>query len=202
MQTIHHYSSTRTNSERLAIFSTLAFLSAMVTIGLSFLMPGLFTSALWQASIIGIVIYLIMIILFNRYFWKWRLWRLLRLVNTPSLQGIWKGKLTASWAGTDQVFEIQLVIRQTWLWIQVDLITQEALSKSITASVLRRDTGEVSVCYVYEAVPKADVQPALIERHNGMCILTLHNHNTLSGFYEYYDRVRQVGVLGQIFVER
>jgi len=202
VQTIHHYSSTHGSLERLVVLITLAFLSSGLTIGLTVLLPQLFATAVWQAIITAMILYVFFIYVFNQHLWKWRLWRALGRIRTPSLQGTWKGKLTSSWGDHSQLFEVEIIIQQTWLWVAVNLYANEATSTSITASVLRRDTGEVSVCYIYEAIPKDGIQPAVIERHNGMCILTLHNHNTLSGFYEYFDRTQQQGVLGQIYVER
>lgn len=83
-----------------------------------------------------------------------------RLVHTPDLRGLWEGTLTSTRAdGSGQMIEhgpipIFLVIDQTYLSLEICLMSAESSSRSF-AEVIRRNGGNsYSIFYHYSNTPK------------------------------------------------
>lgn len=141
------------------------------------------------------------LVMFNRYIWRWGVWRWLGIINIPYLGGTWKGNLTSSHTDHSELHPVTVTIQHRWMGIIVNLRGRDAGSESISATIVRDENGGYSLCYIYQAIPDDPTNP-IYESHRGMGILTLRDSNTLSGFYEYYDRRRQHGTHGQLYLER
>src|SRR5437588_9523120 len=95
---------------------------------------------LWWVDIPSVLgFYLILYGLFERWAWRIRMFRWLRIVRVPDLQGEWKGSLTSSHtdeAGsrTEQGASVRIV--QTWTQMSVAFSSEQSTSRSQIAGIL------------------------------------------------------------------
>jgi len=111
----------------------------------------------------AIGIYAILLFLFIKWAWRWRLFRGW-LVNIPILHGTWKGQLQTTWRDpkTDEVpgpVAIYVTIRQTYHSVHVTMFTKESVSQSEAANTcLEEEKGIRLLSYSYANVPNAEVR--------------------------------------------
>jgi hypothetical protein len=79
---------------------------------------------------------------FNK--WLWRLLRRIRLIETPNLQGVWKGYITSSFDEHATQHNATIKIFQTWSQINVCLRTDSSESCSLTGSITTKGPGNLN----------------------------------------------------------
>jgi len=125
----------------------------------------------------AIVIYALVGIVFVRWGWRWQFlqgW----LIKVPDLQGTWRGELKSDWISSEtekriHPIPITIVIRQTFLSINVTLMTAESSSYSTAADIGSILGGEqLCLTYTYTNRPKAIIRDRS-EIHDGAAILKI-----------------------------
>lgn len=155
----------------------LSVVGALLT---SFLLEHLWTPPWWVEipSVIGW--YGGLSTVFDRRWWRWRIWRSLGLVSTPCLAGCWSATLTSSHDGHEEEHLAEVEITQTWQRISIRLATGRSRSVSTAASITK-DGPDVTLNYQYKNTPNAD------------SVLTMHAHRGAADLYLVPDATRMTG---------
>lgn len=130
--------------------------------------------------------------IFNRWGWRWSIFRKIGLVRIPDLKGEWKGHLTSSFDKHGTEYEATIEIYQNWREISITLETPHSKSRSIIAAITINNPSEVILGYEYLNEPKANAIDGM-HAHRGTVHLTLaktKNRVFLNGDY-YSGRDRQ-----------
>lgn len=183
----------------LVLFATISTSSIMIAV--SQVVPIFYNTHTTLMTIITIISFVAMCLLYNSIVWRWTILHRLKLINYPDLNGVWTGYLTSKWTEHSKLYPIKLVISQSWLWIDIVLQAEDSSSLSVAASITQIADGQCQLQYVYAAQPQANNYPDW-EAFQGLCILTLRDENCLSGYYEYFHRKSQQSIHGQMYVER
>lgn len=133
--------------------------------------------------------------LFDKYIWKWGIWRRLKIIRVPDLNGKWVGYLCSSYSGNDKKLDGELEIFQTWRKIQIKLKTKYSKSVSLVAAIVTKDPDGVVIDYEYINEPEPNAM-ATMHAHRGTAFITqTSDGNTLEGnYYAGRDR-RTIGTL-------
>ena len=114
----------------------------------------------WWASppIDTMAFYGLFFFLFDRFVWKWRVLRWLRITRVPDVSGEWHGHVRPSptegmSAGLGEERDITVVIRQTWTELLVTGRTNLSKFRSLSGSLVVTD--EHSLSYEYLNEPSA-----------------------------------------------
>lgn len=119
----------------------------------------------------------IIMILFNKYAWKWKWIRWMH--DTPILAKKYTGTFISD---SDHVERSgNLIINQTFLTVSVQLVTDESRSRSLTAS-LSNVQDVLYLIYTYQNDPRADIQDQS-PIHYGTAMLDISNPMILEGNY-------------------
>lgn len=121
-------------------------------------------------------------LIFDRILWK--KFARLRLIQTPNLNGKYKGKLKSSFSDSEHI--INLSITQTWSKISIRLTTKQSKSKSYNAFMSVENSNSISLTYLYENNP-LDTNINM-KHHKGTIRLDFDN-KLINGWY-YTDRNR------------
>jgi len=131
----------------------------------------------------------LLVTLFIKYLWKFRLFRGW-LVLIPNLTGTWKGEIRSTWQdpNTEKRFDpipALLTIKQSLFYLSCVMRTEEMTSSSFSAGfVLDEDNQKSEICYSYNSLPNQ----VIIERspqHLGTALLEIDENpkKTLCGHY-------------------
>ena len=135
--------------------------------------------------------------LFERYIWRFKLVRILRIVRTPDIKGVWKGHLKSSFDDFKSQKDIQIIIKQNWTHLSIDAETKESKSSSLIGAVLINDREKSELIYEYFNEPKV-IAKETMHSHRGTCHLVLKNDKLEGEFYSGRDRKN----IGQICVQK
>jgi len=173
-------------------------MSLLITYSLTTLFPVVFSHPL-IISVLILTSFLLMGAMFNQ--WLWRILWYLKLIPYPDLSGTWTGRLTSSRNNHSNIFPVVVTIRQTLLHTSIDLRGEDAYSYSLTSTIYLNSDELYTFQYIYEVFPPRASDPDQ-KPYRGMGTLILRDSNTLSGYYEYFDRDRQQSMDGQMYYER
>ena len=133
--------------------------------------------------------YAFLFVLFDNYFWKSSVFRLLRIVIFPNLQGRWKGKIVTSF--DNKAIKTFIEIRQTFSAIHVDMYPPQSQSTSLTADFIRAENDQLELHYEYRNEPNEEAGDTM-NPHNGTAkLIYFKDKNILRGSYynaNRYDR--------------
>lgn len=99
--------------------------------------------------------------LFDRYFWRWDLFRKIRFIKVPNLNGRWIGSISSSFHNHETQTPAVIEIQQTSSKILVAMYLQESSSKSILSSFVTCDDGQCELHYEYANIPQADAKETM-----------------------------------------
>jgi len=173
-----------------------------VLLCLSFLL-SIYVSGNWRLASIreafGSCVTFVTIIawIFVKWLWKapiFQKW----LVPFPCFSGTWIGEIYYEWDGTKQNKKIEVKIRQTFLTLQIETISNESSSISICSSFdIDEERGRNHLIYSYINEPDATLRDHS-QIHYGTVKLRINEDvNTLEGTY-WTDR----RTIGDIVVTR
>ncbi|MDP9358077.1 MAG: hypothetical protein M3R02_22890 [Chloroflexota bacterium] len=138
---------------------------------------------------------------FNHWLWRWSLFRHLRIVTIPDLNGQWQGEMCSSFHNFEQKVPFIATIEQTWSKMVVRVKTGQSGSHSETASfILDAGTGP-TLSYTYLNRPKASEDPRL-EMHQGTCVLVLKQSGGMARLEGEYYSSRGRANHGDLWMER
>lgn len=92
---------------------------------------------------------------FNQWLWRQRLVVSL-LRSGPLLRGTWKGAVTSADTGTK--YEAYLSVRQSFIQIEVRLMTAESTSETTSCQLINRPEGLAVIEYVYQNDPRPTIR--------------------------------------------
>ena len=119
----------------------------------------------------------IIMLIFNKYAWKWKLVRWMH--DTPVLAEKYTGTFVSDYDNIERSGNI--IINQTFLSISVQLVTNESKSRSLSAS-LSNIQDVLYLIYTYQNDPRAEIQNRS-PIHYGTAILDVSNPAILEGNY-------------------
>jgi hypothetical protein len=111
----------------------------------------------------SITVILIIIFLFNKYLWKYRIFKKW-LVLIPNLNGKWKGSIYSNWVNSETKekiasIETTLSISQSLFHINCAMESSEMKSNSITANfIIDEDNQILKLSYVYMSEPNQNAR--------------------------------------------
>ena len=106
---------------------------------------------------------------FDRYVWKLKLLRKLKLIQLPDLNGRWIGEVKSSYSQDGQAHPVSVVILQRWSKILVRLESGHSRSRSISASLRTVDRLSPALSYQYVNEPRDT-----LNKSAGYGIVTCH----------------------------
>lgn len=149
-----------------------------------------FTVPWWFDSPAVIGFYSIFYFLFEKSFWKHKIFQKMGIAKLPNLNGTWKGYVISSFDEHSKKHDTTFTIRQDWNRISIVGEFKMSRSHSSTASIIVDDKNGITVNYDYMNEPFSYATQTM-EIHRGFNTLTLKsNGKEMSGTY-YSGRGRQ-----------
>lgn len=176
---MHNYDS---NSERRNLVILIAVLGVGSAWALNRIINAAGESIPWwidAPSVAGF--YSLLFVAFDRFLWRCRIVRSLKLVSTPNIIGKGTGILRTSYDSNEMDYKAVLTIRQTWSRISIVLETDQSRSRSVVASINPDAPEGCVLSYEYLNEPKAGATETM-HMHRGSAWLKVEN-KTLQGEY-------------------
>lgn len=131
---------------------------------------------------------------FDSFAWKWKIFRVINLVQTPNLNGVWRGEYSSSYineeTGLNKKGDVELRIEQTWTSIRIISENGKSVSCSEIAGIAINDNMGIVLRYQYKNEAKFDTVETM-NCHSGFNKLRYYpNKLTLEGDY-FNDKNRQ-----------
>jgi hypothetical protein len=174
-----------------------------VAIGLSLGMSALLES--FKVSIPGWVditsvplLYGIFYSCFDKYCWRWGIFRDIGAVKVPDLGGVWNGHVFSSFDDHKAKHEVEIRIEQRWTAIRITFRGELSGSHSILAGIFVDAPDGVALDYEYQNEPLPGAREAM-QIHHGTARLKIMSDNAMEGNY-YTGRGR--GNYGSIYLTR
>lgn len=146
-------------------------------------------------------IYGLFYFLFEKYIWRWKLLRKIRLVKIPDLNGEWLGFVASSYDDHKTRHDANVKISQTWGNILIEFFSDKSKSHSVSATIFILKDGKSSVIsYEYYNEPKYDSTYSM-QVHSGSARFSIdENRMALKG--DYYTNKRERGNFGIIELKK
>ena len=188
------------SNERKSIPVLIAVLSVIVALALGWLLEHInFTVPWWFDSPAIGGFYGIFYYIFDKRLWKYEIFRKMRIVKLPNLNGTWKGYVTSSFDKHTKKYDTTFTIRQDWSRISIVGEFEMSKSHSLTASVIVDDKDGITLSFEYMNEPNS-LAIKTMETHRGFNSLSLKpNVKEMSGSY-YSGRGRQN--IGELKLEK
>ena len=138
----------------------------------------------WLETLSPLVAYGLVYSLFEKYFWRWKIFQFLGIVTFPDLRGRWKGVQRSSYKENSDNVEVPayLEISQTFSKIFVRAYYQRSQSESAVANFAEAN-GDSYLFYSYDNEPNS-LKADTMEAHKGTVKLKyLPKENKLIGSY-------------------
>jgi len=178
-------------------------LIAAVAIGFSLGLSGLLNS--FDVTVPGWVditsvplLYGVLYATFDRYSWRWPIFRTFGIVKVPVLEGRWSGYVQSSHDNHTVNHEVHVRIEQNWTRMRITLEGDLSRSHSILASVLTNAPEGTVLDYEYQNEPLPGARDAM-QIHHGTARLNIVSGTDLDGYY-YTGRGR--GNHGRIHLQK
>lgn len=119
--------------------------------------------------------------LFNTKLWQNKIFKKLKVVSFPNLNGRWEGEILTSFNQKSKSIPAVLEIQQTFSQILIELYTAKSKSVSVAASFCPQANGSIELHYEYQNEVNESADKTM-HNHSGFAKLKL-NGNTLDGSY-------------------
>jgi hypothetical protein len=130
----------------------------------------------WVFAPLGLVFYIAYHELFDRWLWRVSIFRSLRIVDVPDLNGVWEAGIKSSYSHLKEEHRIMVRIRQTWTKISITAETSDAISTSV-AAVVRMTDKTVELIYTFDSRTRGGSIDAS-QKHSGTTWLRLSPDRT------------------------
>ncbi|WP_419813674.1 hypothetical protein [Bacterioplanoides sp.] len=175
------------------LFVAFALIYFVIITGLIYLLPKVGVSGVSETRVafsVGSFFELLLVYIFAS---GWRkIWAVFPSLNTqlfPDLNGEWNAKIYWNWNGNSGCKEGVVYIKQYFIKISVDLVTDESESKTLMVKPFKNsESDQASFYYMYHSESKATSYENKKD-HKGAAILHLSHdsRNIMSGNY-FTDR--------------
>lgn len=155
----------------------------------------------WLEGPSPIAVYGVLYILFDRYFWKWEIFRQFGIVWFPNINGRWKGNQISSYKENGKNVEVEgrLEIIQTFSKVCVRAYYTKSESESVAASFTECND-QVYLFYTYDNDPSS-LKTGTMQRHKGSGkIRKLPAENKIKGCY--WNSIGNYGEMDYEFEQR
>lgn len=125
----------------------------------------------WIFGPVALLAYLGYLELFDRYLWRVSIFRSLRIVDVPDLNGVWEAGIKSSFSHLKEEHRIFVRIRQTWTRISITAETPESISTSVAAAV-RMTEKTVELIYTFDSRARGGSLESA-QKHSGTTWLRL-----------------------------
>ncbi|UOQ83978.1 Cap15 family CBASS effector [Gracilibacillus salinarum] len=179
---MHEYS---IDVERNTVFFGLASISIIISGLVSSLINTIIITIPFMeftVSIAAMGLFGILYSIFDKFIWKWKLLRKIGLVQTPNLNGTWKGEFRSSYYDFKEGFPAVLFIEQTWSRICIRGKFNHSKSSSHTASLKVNDGGGIKLFYSYYNDKDPEQYKKGMSNHRGYGHLQIIN-GSMTGHY-------------------
>lgn len=177
------------SAERRNVILGLAFVSIALACAFQHGIERLGVQIPWWADTPSVMsVFGVLYALFDRWLWRIWIWRKIRLVQVPDLNGCWDAEGETSFEN-GQSYTAKVRIQQTWTHISVIMETDFSRSHSLSASLLINQPDGITLSYEYRNEPKPSAVQTM-HSHRGTCVLRLKDEDLLEGEY-YSGRDRQ-----------
>lgn len=153
----------------------------------------------WLDTLSPLGAYIILYSLFENYFWSWKIFKVLGIVNMPDLRGRWHGAQRSSYQENGQhvTIESYLEIEQTFSKICVRAYYEKSESESMVANFAEVN-GHQYLYYSYDNDPNS-FSVGDMARHKGTAKLHCHSKGLLKG--SYFNSIGNSGDMEYTFLE-
>jgi hypothetical protein len=129
-------------------------------------------------------IYALLFVLFDKWLWKWKIFKWIGIVTADDLNGKWVGTLKSSWDNFQSDIPSELLIKQTGTSIKVCGKFNQSRSVSLHEYFGKNEMyDQTALYYFYKNDPNYDA-PQTMAMHEGSTILVYNREDgTLSGYY-------------------
>jgi|SRR3989304_153936 len=190
---LHHYTADTPDRIRVHIF--LFIISTGLALGLAILFNQFGIQPYWwieSPSIFGF--YGILFYFFNNYLWRVNYIRRIFFIETPDLNGRYKGPLSSSYDDFQTSKTANYEIHQKWNKILIFSETSTSTSKSLAAAFWLSEVNKKSIVFNYQNTPKADSAQTM-NIHNGFADFYFDSSGTITG--EFFNG-RGRGTFGKV----
>ena len=164
-------------------------------------MGGSELSKLARAASISVGLSFGVLLLIDRFCWKWRWFRLAASIRTPVLHGRWVGTLRSSHTAYKKTYPIVIEFKQTLHRVSVRYFDKNAITHSRLAGFSNFEFGDsvVLIC-VYYNQPITKKQPPL-QPHSG--VMELYFDDAIEQMKgTYYNDPHQRQTMGEMALRR
>lgn len=120
--------------------------------------------------------------LFDRYCWRWTIFRQAGFVKVPFLGGTWVGTARSSFDEFHAAHEVEMRIEQNWTTMRIAFRGDLSSSYSILAAVFVDAPNGIELDYEYQNEPLPGAREAM-QIHHGTARLNLTSVSEMEGFY-------------------
>ena len=176
------------SKERRNVVFGITLFSIVLTYGFHLLLSRINVEWPWWAEAPSVVgVFGLLYGIFDKWLWRMKLLRKLKVVRIPNLNGIWDAEGVTSFE--EEKYKAKVVINQSWTHISITMETELSRSHSLTASILVNQPEGSTLSYEYRNEPKPNAGLTM-HAHRGTTVLHLKDENCLEGEY-YSGRDRQ-----------
>jgi len=169
--------------ERRDIPLLLAAVAIGLSVGLSSLLDSLKVSVPAWIDVSSVpLLYGIFYTLFDRYCWRWRVFREAEFVKVPFLGGIWRGEALSSFDNFRTRHEVEIQIEQCWTAMRISFQGELSRSHSVLAAVFVDASEGVVLNYEYQNEPLPGAREAM-QIHHGTSRLRIISETEMDGYY-------------------
>lgn len=179
---MHEYS---IDVERKKIYFGLAAISIVISGIVSVLINIIITTIPmieFTVSIAAMSLFGIFSSIFDKRIWKTKSLKKFGVVETPDLNGTWKGEFRSSYHGFEKSFPATLIVEQTWSKICVMGKFNYSESSSYTASLKVHDGGGIKLFYSYYNDKDPEHYKEGMSNHRGYAQLQIIG-KSMTGYY-------------------
>lgn len=165
----------------------------LILVGLSFAVVYLITTHLKQyqinvpfyielPSVPGVYAFLFYV--FDRYLWKYPIFKSLGIVVADDLNGKWQGIVKSSYDNFKKDVKAELVIEQTATRIKICGTFDQSKSVSVHENFSRSEIdNKVALFYFFRNEPKYDAVETMVIHEGSAKLIHDESNDTLTGYY-------------------
>jgi hypothetical protein len=137
---------------------TVLFVLAVIAVGLNSLFQNLAESFQIKVPPVpsAFAIYGLLYASFENWIWRWEFLRRFWISKVPILMGRWETTMRSSLDNFEEELSATLVISQSWSKIHVYFDGNEAMSSSLSASIIYMGPTRISLTYLYQSERKPE----------------------------------------------